>query len=208
MVYIVNSENRDLFGADLALMHRHRRAVFIDRLGWHLPSTDRGEIDAYDREDTTYLMVRARPGGPLLASARLLPTDRPHLMGDLFAHTCSTPPPSGPIVWEASRFCPAPHLGPRARLHSLWEILCGIVEMSLLFGVEQVVFTANGALLPLALRCGWHARALGPTLPDREDEMTALAVRIHSDGLGALRRRFGIAAPITRFPISGQRLAA
>ncbi len=199
MIYIVTAENRNLFRQELLQMYLHRRTMFIDRLGWRLPPTDLGEIDAYDRQDTIYLIARAQPDGPVLASARLLPTDRPHLMSDLFAHACSSPPPHGRDVWEASRFCPAPELGRRARLRSLWEILCGILETCLLFGVGQIIFTANAALLPLALHCGWHASALGPTLPDRIDQVTALQVQVDSAGLLALRGRFGIRAPITRY---------
>ena len=199
MIYIVTSENRDLFRQDLFQMHRHRRAVFVDRLRWQLPATGLGEIDAYDRRDTIYLIARARPDEPIQASARLLPTDRPHLMGDLFAHACSSPPPCGRSIWEASRFCPAPELSRRARLRSLGEILCGILETCLLFGTEQIVFTANSALLPLTLHCGWQASVLGPTLPDGDDQITAVQVQVHFDGLLALRRRFGIHAPIARY---------
>ena len=63
--------------------------------------------DAYDRDDTRYLIARERGTRPLRASARLLPTTAPHLMGDLFAHTCPGGPPAGDTVWEASRFCTA-----------------------------------------------------------------------------------------------------
>ncbi|HEY4367115.1 MAG TPA: acyl-homoserine-lactone synthase, partial [Steroidobacteraceae bacterium] len=182
MIYIVNKENRDLFRGELAQMHQHRRVVFVDRLGWRLPVTEYGETDAYDRDDTLYMLLKAPAGGPVLASARLLPTEQPHLMSDLFADACAGPCPRGPTIWEASRFCPAPGLGPRARLHSLWEVLCGILETSLLFGIEQIVFTANTALLPLMVSCGWDAHVLGPTLADGSDQITALRVQVDSHG--------------------------
>lgn len=208
MIHLVTAQNRSLFRHDLQQMHQHRRAVFIERLRWPLPTSELGEIDAYDRQDSIYLLARTRPGAPIQASARLLPTDRPHLMGDLFAHACISPPPRGPNIWEASRFCPAPELNRRARLHNLGEILCGILETCLLFRIERIIFTANCALLPLALHCGWHASVLGPTLADRDDRITALQVWVDSEGLFALRRRFGIATPLVHYLRPRRRRAA
>jgi len=200
MIFIVNAENRACFEKDLLQMHRHRKAVFVDGIGWNVPVVDDLEIDAYDRDDTTYLIARAGRDSPVLASARLLPTLAPHLMGDVFAHACGGAPPRGATIWEASRFCPAPTLpNRRVRLQLLWEILCGVMETSLLFGIERIVFTANAALLPLALECGWRASTLGPTLSDGNDRITAVSVEIEPGGLRDLRLRFGIAGPVTRF---------
>lgn len=200
MIFIVTAENRACFEQDLLQMHRHRKAVFVDRIGWNVPVVDDLEIDAYDRSDTTYLIARTEHGSPILASARLLPTLNAHLMSDVFAHACDGSPPHGPAIWEASRFCAAPTLHSRRhRLQLLWEIFCGVMETSLLFGIERIIFSANAALLPLALQCGWRASALGPTLPDGRDQVTAVGVEVEPSGLRAIRRRFGIAGPITRF---------
>ncbi len=207
MIHIVNAENRDLFDADLSTMYRHRKATFVDRLGWRVPVVADQEIDAYDGLDTTYLIARTSERSPVLASARLLPTTRPHLMGDLFAHTCSGGAPRGHHIWEASRFCAAPTLTRRERLPLLWQVFCGILETGLLYDIEQVIFTANAALLPLALGCGWHASRLGPTFADGTDTLTAIRVDIDLNGLRTLRRRFSVASPITRL-VSPFRLAA
>lgn len=206
MIYIVNAENRPLFDADISAMHQHRKQTFVDRLGWSLPVVSDQEIDAYDRDDTTYLLARPA-ASPVLASARLLTTNGPHLMRDLFPHTCQGGAPCGVDVWEASRFCTAPTVGRRQRLTLLWQVFCGIMETALLHDVSRVIFTANTALLPLALECGWSATRLGPTLPDGTDSITAIGVDIESKGLRTLRRRFNVASPITRF-VSPLRLAA
>ncbi len=207
MIYIIDAENRALFDADLSVMHRHRKITFVDRLGWALPVLADEERDAYDRDDTRYLIAREHSRGPLLASARLLPTTAPHLMGDLFAHTCRGGAPAGATVWEASRFCTAPQLPRRERLKLLWQIFCGILETALLYDIEQIIFTANRALLPLALTAGWRARALGPSFADGNDTLTAVGVEVDLPGLRTLRRRFAIASPITCF-VGDVRLAA
>lgn len=198
MIFIVNPANRHLFASELDQMHRHRKCVFVDQLHWSVPVVAGREIDAYDRNSTIYLLARDHCCMPLLASARLLPTTAPHLMSDLFTHACGGTTPVGPQIWEASRFCAAPELSSRRRLSQLWQIFCGVMETALLHGVEQIIFTANASLLPLALNCGWHARPLGATFADGDDEITAISVDINLPGLRALRQRFGIAGPVTR----------
>jgi acyl-homoserine lactone synthase len=209
MIFIVNAENRRLFAAEIGEMHRQRKRVFVDAGGWKVPVVGDMEIDSYDRADTIYLIAKTDLDGPVLASVRLLPTVVPHLMSDLFLDACNGVVPRGPGVWEASRFCAMPTLeSQRTRAGLLWEIICGVMETALLFGVEQITFVANAALFPLAFNCGWQAEQLGPTLQYDSDEITAVAVRITPEGLRDVRRRFGIAGPVTRFLTPTARVAA
>jgi acyl-homoserine lactone synthase len=208
MVFIVNAENRWKFTAHLVRMHQQRKSVFVDELRWAIPLYEELEVDEYDREDTLYLLALNNSGTEVLASARLMPTTHPHLMSDVFPHLCTEPRPQGHDVWEASRFCASPGLTRRQRLHLLWQILCAITETSLLYGVRQIIFTANSALLPLTLQCGWRARTLGPTEPDGRDFVTAVAACMETQGLETLRKRFGVPAPITRLMPAAQSIAA
>lgn len=206
MIVVINAENRRLFEADLSEMYRQRKTVFVDRAGWKIPVVADQEIDCYDREDTIYLLSKEELDGALLASVRLLPTTRPHLMGDLFATACQDAPPHGPTIWEVSRFCTNPDLPGRGiRLALLWEIICGVMETSLLYGIEKVIFVANRALLPLALTAGWEVRKLGETLRDEDDDLTAVTAVISTAGLGRVRHYHGIAIPAIRFPASAPR---
>ncbi len=204
MIFVVNAENRRQFASDLAEMHRQRKVVFVDRARWNVPVIADREIDCYDHESTMYLLAKEKPDGPLLASVRLLPTVGPHLMSDLFAAACSGSAPRGPTVWEASRFCTAPVLQSRsARLALLWEIACGVMETALVYGIDQIIFVANRALLPLALDCGWQARALGPSLRDENDEVTAAAAVVTPEGLRCARERHRVPVPVTRLHANG-----
>jgi len=200
MIIIVNSENRALFEADLAQMYCQRKAIFVDRLGWNVPIVADQETDCYDRDDTIYLLAKEGLEGPLLSSVRLLPTTRAHLMSDLFPAACLGVPPRGPTVWEASRFCITPELsGQGIRLALLWEVICGVMETALLYGIERVIFTANRGLLPLALNCGWEAARLGETLRDEDDEVTAAVATISISGLRRVRHLHGLSIPVIRF---------
>lgn len=199
MIFVVNAENRRLFESDLAEMHRQRKIVFVDRLGWKLPVVTDMEIDRYDCKDTLYLLAKDRPEGEVRASVRLLATEGPHLMSDVFASACHGAAPRGPAIWEVSRFCTAPSMiGRRSRLQALWELTCGVMESALLHGVNQVIFAANRSLLPLTLNCGWDARPLGSTQPDGNDEVTAVVAQISVDALDRVRQRYGVGAPILR----------
>lgn len=200
MIYIVSAENRRRFHHLLTEMHRQRKQVFIDQLKWRLDESAGLEIDAYDSEEAIYLIEAATPRGGISVSARLLPTDRPHLLSEQFRDLCEAPPPSGANVWEATRFCPAPDTAPGApRRQMLGRMIAGIMETALLFGIEQATYVASAALAPMAEGAGWQARALGPARGTGRDKVQAFAAKIDAEGLRRVRQTFAIAAPLTRF---------
>lgn len=200
MIHIVTQENRRHFHHALTEMHRQRKAVFIDALKWRLDEQAGLEIDAYDSADAIYLIEAAAPRAPVSASARLLPTTRPHLLGEVFAHLCSETPPAGPTIWEATRFCPAPGTPAGAPRHDmLGRIIAGIMETALIFGIERVTFVASAALGPLAAKAGWEARPLGPEQGRGRARVRAFIAEIDAAGLRRVRARHNITGPLTRF---------
>jgi acyl-homoserine lactone synthase len=206
MIFVVNAENHRLFQADLVEMCRQRKTVFVDGARWEIPVIGDMEMDAYDRGDTIYLLAKNRPDGRLQASVRLLTTTGPHLMCELFNSADRERIPHGATVWEASRFCTAPGVRGRGRRYALlWEIICGVIETGLLCGIDEVIFTASRALLPLALHCGWEVRTLGRGLRDPDDEVTALAAMITTTGLRRVRHLHGVPIPAIRFNASTPR---
>jgi acyl-homoserine lactone synthase len=198
MMHVASAENRDAYARDLALMHAHRRRVFVEALKWPLRCEGELEIDEYDSADAIYLLHLSERG-ELLASVRLLRTDAPHMMGALFAHLCETPAPTGPRVWEVSRFCPAPELDAAGRRASVGVMTAGVLEAGLLFGIEAATFVAGGALRPLALAAGWHVTPLGPTQRYQNDRITACVASIDVEGLQRVRARYGLKAPLLRY---------
>ena len=207
MICIVNASNRCGFERELAEMYRQRSCV-PDPAGGP-GAGPAAEIDSYDRVDATYLIARQDGGrGAVLASARLLPTDRPHPMRDRFAESCLGPMPGGSAIWEVSRFSIHPDVRRRReRAVLLHQMTCAVMETSLLFGIEAVIVLAGTHLLRYVLNCGWTATVLGPTLHFTDAELTAVEALITPDGLRSARRRFGMHAPVTRFPVAA-RIAA
>ncbi|ABQ71640.1 N-acyl-L-homoserine lactone synthetase-like protein (plasmid) [Rhizorhabdus wittichii RW1] len=64
---------------------------------------ERYEIDQFDDAHARYLIL-ADADQSHLASARLLPSQRRHLLADLFADLCDVAPPAGPDIWEITRW--------------------------------------------------------------------------------------------------------
>lgn len=98
-------------GSPLVLPHdiyrkvgQYRQKVFVETLGWDLQTRDGMELDQFDRPDTLY-MVSQDDDGAVNGCARLLPTDRPYLLGEVFpALMNGQPVPCSSDVWELSRF--------------------------------------------------------------------------------------------------------
>lgn len=89
--------------------YRHR--VFVDHLGWSLQTDNGLELDQFDRLDTVYVVAQ-NDEGQVFGCARLLPTTRPYLLGELFPQLLNgLPPPCSPDVWELSRFSAVDFIG-------------------------------------------------------------------------------------------------
>jgi N-acyl-L-homoserine lactone synthetase len=208
MIQIITKENRRLFHHALMEMHRQRKQVFIDDMGWRLDESMGLEIDQFDSEEATYL-IETGDDGAVLQSARLLPTAAPHLLSEVFAELCPEGAPRSPYIWEASRFCPAPDTpkGPPRRV-LLGRMIAAILETSILFGIEQVSFVASAALAPLAAGAGWRVKALGPRRRVGRERLTAMLADATSEGLWEVRARHALSGPITRFADAGLARAA
>lgn len=82
----------------------YRHKVFVEQLGWELRTQDGAELDQFDRPDTVYVVAQDGEGH-VYGCARLLPTTRPYLLGEVFPQLLNgLPPPRSPDVWELSRF--------------------------------------------------------------------------------------------------------
>jgi len=199
MIHIVTRENRASFRSELSEMHRQRKRVFVDQMGWRLDCEDGFEIDEFDSADAIYLLHEDAQG-QLRASARMLPTEAPHLLGTVFPDLCPGGVPCGPDIWESTRFCPSPEIvDSGARRQLLGVMIAGMIEAALLFGVNHITFVAGGALRPVALKAGWEARALGPIMRRNGDRIAACIAEATPDGLRRVRAQHGLPQPLTRY---------
>src|ERR1700754_3462299 len=95
-------------GKNLAELKRalgeYRYKIFIEQLGWQLPTRDGIEQDQFDLDDTLYV-VGIDEAGEIHGCARLLPTSNPYLLSEIFPHLVAPAmPPCSDSIWELSRF--------------------------------------------------------------------------------------------------------
>jgi acyl-homoserine lactone synthase len=169
--------------ADRAIraMFEDRKSVFVDLLKWDLPVLDgRFELDAFDNEHATYLII-ADEQNDHLGSARLLPTTREHLLGSLFAELCAAAPPSGPDVVEITRFCLSRRRTAESRRATRNRLVTALAWYALETGIRTYTGVAELAWLQQVLAFGWECRPLGPPARSSCGTIGALAIEIRPD---------------------------
>ena len=162
----------------LRAMFEDRRHVFVDLLKWDLPVLDgRFELDEFDDEHATYLII-ADEHGDHLGSARLLPTTRPHILGSLFSNLCAAPPPSGPQVFEITRFCLSRRQNAASRRLTRNRLVSCLAWHALEQGIRTYTGVAEIAWLQQILAFGWDCRPLGAPVRHGSGMLGALAIEI------------------------------
>ena len=179
MLHTIQSLDRAGGDAVLRAMFAARKSVFIDLLKWDVPVLDgRFEIDQFDDVHATYLVLTDGEGGHL-ASARLLPTTRPHILGDLFPHLCAGAPPRDPAICEITRFCLDRRLDARARRAARDTLVAALVEHALAHGIAAYTAIAEMGWFQQILAFGWRCVPLG--LPQVDGQVMLAALRIDID---------------------------
>lgn len=208
MVSVVTAENRHRFAPALQAMHQDRRRVFVDWLKWDLPVTDGLEIDQFDTPDALYLLA-LDPDGAHLGSVRLLPTTRPHILGDVMPFLCLDGVPRGPEIWELTRLCISPKVRDKdLQLRVRGELALGMIELSLLYGIEALTGTAHMAWLSQLLSAGWDVEPLGPVQQVGNDQVGAIKINITPATLQLFRRKHQRSAPVLHLDLSPVAVAA
>lgn len=160
----------------LRSMFEARKAVFVDLLKWNVPVlAGRYEVDQFDDSHATYLVV-ASADGRHLASARLLPTTRPHILGSLYGALCHEPPPRQADVLEITRFCLDRRLRATERRTARDALVHHLVAYALTHSVVAYSAIAELAWFQQILAFGWRCRPLG--LPRNLDGQMLAAMRI------------------------------
>lgn len=175
-----------------AALAQYRHQVFVEQLGWELPCADgRFERDQYDRQDTVYVVARDESGA-ICGCARLLPTTRPYLLGEVFPFLLAVdvPPPEAPDVWELSRFAASTmtsgSLGDESPAWAVRPMLASVVECAAKLGAKQLIGVTFLSMERLFRRIGVHAHRAGPAQRIDGRMVVACWIDIDTQTLGAL----------------------
>ncbi|MEO8454070.1 MAG: acyl-homoserine-lactone synthase [Sphingomicrobium sp.] len=146
----------------LRSMFEARKHVFVDLLKWDVPVLDgRFEVDQFDDRDAYYIIV-ADEDDRHLGSARLLRTDRPHILGTLFPELCNGDAPGGPDILEITRFCLSRNQNAADRRRTRDRLVSALVRFALDRNIRTFTGVAEMNWLQQILAFGWDCRPLGP----------------------------------------------
>jgi acyl-homoserine lactone synthase len=179
MLHLIDAKNREIpeYEQLLEASYRVRYDIYVNWRGWKaLERPDGREIDQFDTPSATYLIWA--DGEEVVGGARFVPTDKPHLMADIFPHTVTLGDiPRSPKVWEITRlFTARGGNSAVSRRKVTGEVLCAMFEMGLAFDLEAISVVCDTFFLPRFLEAGVEITPLG--LPTPYDEGICIACRI------------------------------
>lgn len=196
-VHVVTAANRGGYGIELAAMHRQRRALFVDALGWRgLSVTNGEERDGYDTAGATYLLA-IDGAGAVRGSLRLLPTTGPHMLSDVFPDFVTGLPPRGPAILEWTRHAPGlPDWPPAVNEAARIALHLGVLEYAAAHGVVAFTAIMETWLARRARLMGWACAPIGPQRSYGEGEAVAVLNPVRPGHLEALRAKTGRRSPV------------
>lgn len=199
MIDLILPEDRFAFAGTLMQMHRDRKQVFVDTLGWKLPSSGSWlEVDQFDNEHAVYL-VATDERGQHKASVRLIPSTQPHMLQSIFSGLCVDGVPVAEDCWEVSRLVTSPVDSCGTSVVKVHRLLAlALVEFASLNDIRRYTLVAEAHRVPALLSVGWSVRPLGLPMPQLGQELQALEVVVASDTLSRMRRKLRISAPVLR----------
>ena len=179
MLHILQACDASAGDPVLQAMFAARKSVFVDLLKWNVPVVaGTYEVDRFDDAHATYLVLTDRDGAHL-GSARLLRTDRPHILSSFYPELCVQAVPCGPRIREVTRFCLDRRLRAAERREVRDTLVSALAEHALARGIEAYSAIAQIGWFQQILTFGWRCYPLG--LPQHRDGALLSALRIEID---------------------------
>src|ERR1700736_4471971 len=179
MIRIVTKDNAEHYVSSLHQMHRIRKTVFKDRLGWDVTVSGELEVDEYDTLGPSYLLSMDRYG-TVNGCVRILPTTGPNMLRDIFpSFVTKAAVPRSERVWEASRCAVSGNTtAAEAGLsQTTYELLIGVLKFALSNDITTIACVVDVRMERILRRSGWHLERLGPAR--RIGNTIAMAGNLH-----------------------------
>lgn len=169
MFTYITPKTRGRHVEEIAEMHRLRKRVFFDRLGWDVQIVGDMEVDVYDAASAHYLVAMDEWTGRAKICVRLLPTIERYMLADTFPVLLhGQDAPRSANLWESSRF--AVDLDDRSGAKSrgvskeMCALLAAMNEVALVRGWPEIVTVTDVIIERLIKRAGYPLRRMGPPL--------------------------------------------
>jgi N-acyl-L-homoserine lactone synthetase len=163
MITILSKADLGRHVSSLYQMHRLRKEVFSDRLGWSVAVSGDLEVDEYDALAPVYVLSTTT-SGDVLGGVRLLPTVGPYMLRNTFGALLNgVEAPESDVLWEASRFAVAKNSakGEDGLAFATYELLIGVLQFSLAQDLEAIVCVVDVRMERVLRRAGWNLQRLG-----------------------------------------------
>lgn len=197
MIHLVTADNADLYEAELRDLHRARKHVFVDQLGWKLRLVNGGEYDEYD-DERAMNAIGFDIDGRVVMNGRFRPTDDGRsMLIDHFSHALwpEVGPINGPRTWEFSRALSLEAGNRRHNLQRKAACMLAPLEVALEAGVERYVGFSDLSVFPFFVTMGWRITFLGDPIHYGEGDGAAFSVEVSKDAVAEMRARWGLREP-------------
>lgn len=186
-------ERPDLWEA----VHRLRYKIFVEEMGWDdLRRPDGLERDQFDHDEAVHQIVIR--GDEVAGYQRLLPTTRGHLLTEVLTDLFEGTPPSGPNIYELTRYAVAPGYrdGRRGVSTVGTELIAGFVEWGLKRNVNQMIIEFEPMWVLRALQLHFLATPLGYQRTYGNQQVVATLLSFNEHTLDVVRLRRNHFAPV------------
>lgn len=180
-------------------MHRLRKRVFKDRMGWDVSIDPNGlEVDQFDLPETVYLLS-LNDDNQIIGSWRLNPTSGPTMIRDVWPQFLQTiDMPSNNNVWETSRFSVDSteknvHLHMAQVSRATQELFCGLTELCLMCGIREIYTMYDMRIARLLKRVDCEPYAISKKIEIAGNMAQVGAFRTDREMLSRLQTATGIA---------------
>lgn len=184
MALVIRPEHRARFAGVLDQVFRLRQRVFIDCLGWNLPSNDGvREIDQFDGGPCFHLAV-IDAHGDVTATCRLTPSTAPNVTCDVLGPQMGAKPfPRAPHIVENSRACLDPSRPSELKHDAQLDLRASQQQLCQRMGWTHILGVGYDSMVQRLIRTGMVIEVLaGPWLFPGDGEIS-VGILGHEDPL-------------------------
>ena len=176
MIIAINGAEREHHPDLIRKMHRLRKQVFADRLGWDVEVEGDEERDRFDALEPLYLLAMDEQW-QMQGCLRLLPTTGPNMLRDVFSDLVPGETIESPLIWESTRFCvnreTAPVLTERGLNRTTCELFSALIEITEAAGLVSIVTVFDALMKRILERADFAPDIIGT--PKKIGRVTAFA---------------------------------
>jgi len=179
-----------------------RKKVFSDQLGWDVPVIGDQEFDAYDGPNASYLVWASDDGETLYGVVRLMATNGPTLLHDVFHATHGRNPELiAADVWEGTRMCvdegavarDFPDMPAAHGFNLLFTALC---EAALAHNIRRLVSNFEPCMSRVYRRCGLKYDLHGRSDIYGKKPVYCASFEVSPQVLREMRAKVGVDMPV------------